>query len=233
METAEEYLFTIGELAKLVGVSVRTLQYYDQIKLLNSTYTDSHRRVYTRDDLLKLLQILFLKSSGIPLQEISDKIAKSDDSADLNKILVLQRESLLTQIANLNKIVNTLDLAISEIKGGHEIGTDKIIAIMELMKQGKPAFDKLQELDERGIDPADEEGQELAKRWGSILIGLMDGDINLLKSLKNSARNFENSPDEARYVKESVEKFFGKALEIYFHNNAVQTDKENSAATMP
>ena len=226
MENAEKHLFTIGELAKLVGVSVRTLQYYDQKNLLKSTYTDSHKRVYTRDDLLKLLQILFLKSLGIPLEEINNKLLKSEDSADLEKIFTRQRETLLLQIANLNKLVSTLDLAISEVKGRREVGMDRIIAIMELMKQGKPAFDKLQELDERGIDPADQEGQELAKQWGSILIELMDGDMNLLKSLKNVGRDTENQSDESRYIKESAENFFARALEIYFHNHTIETDKE-------
>ncbi len=138
MENAEECLFTIGGLAKLVGVSVRTLQYYDQANLLNSTYTESHKRVYTRDDILKLQQILFLKSLGFPLQEINNKILKSKNSADFKKVFTQQREILLHQIANLNKIVDTLDQVISETDGGQEISADRLITIMELMKQGNP-----------------------------------------------------------------------------------------------
>ncbi len=226
MENAAEPLFTIGELAKLVGVSVRTLQYYDQINLLHSVYTNSHKRVYTRDDLLKVLQILFLKSLGIPLQEINDRILKSESSADLKKIFARQRETLLQQIAYLNRIINTLDLTISEIKGGQEIGTDRLIAIAELMKQGKPEFDKLQELNERGVDPADKEAQELAKQWWNILGGFAGGDVNLLKSLTNTNQNIENCPDEARYIKKSVENYLEKALRIYIYANVVQTDIE-------
>ena len=224
MGDAEEHLFTIGELAKLVGVSVRTLQYYDQINLLNSTYTEGHKRVYTRDDLLKLLQILFLKSSGIPLQEISNQILKPENSADLIEIFARQREILLNQIANLNKIVNILDLAISE--GGQEIGMDRLIAIAEFMKQGKPISDKLRELDERGIDPSGKEGQELAKQWWSIIGEFAGGDVNLLKSLAIAGRDIENWPDEARYQKESAERFLAEALRIYIHNNDIQTDME-------
>jgi DNA-binding transcriptional MerR regulator len=134
----EECLFTIGELAKLVGVSVRTLQYYDQANLLNSTYTESRKRVYTRDDILKLQQILFLKSLGFPLQEINNKILKSKKSADFRKVFIQQREILLHQIANLNKIVENLDLLISETDSGQEISADRLITIMELMKQGNP-----------------------------------------------------------------------------------------------
>lgn len=138
MKDNEERLFTIGELAKLVGVSVRTLQYYDQANLLNSNYTESHKRVYTRDDILKLQQILFLKSLGFPLQEINNKILKSKNSADLNKVFIQQREILLHQIANLNKIAVTLDQVISETEVGQEISVDRLITIMELMKQGNP-----------------------------------------------------------------------------------------------
>lgn len=133
-----ERLFTIGKLAKLVGVSVRTLQYYDQANLLNSTYTESHKRVYTRDDILKLQQILFLKSLGFPLQEINNKILKSKNSTDLNKVFTQQRQILLHQIENLNKIAVTLDQVISETEGGQEISVDRLITIMELMRQGNP-----------------------------------------------------------------------------------------------
>ena len=138
MENDGECLFTIGDLAKLVGVSVRTLQYYDQANLLNSTYTERHKRVYTRDDILKLQQILFLKSLGFPLREINNKILKSKNSADLKKVFTQQREILLHQIENLNKIVVTLDQVISETERGQEISVDRLITIMELMKQGNP-----------------------------------------------------------------------------------------------
>ncbi len=138
MESDEKRLFTIGELAKLVGVSVRTLQYYDQANLLKSTYTESHKRVYTRDDILKLQQILFLKSLGFPLQEINNKILKLKNPTDLKKVFTQQREILLHQIANLNQIAVTLDQMISETECGQEISMDRLITIMELMKQGTP-----------------------------------------------------------------------------------------------
>ncbi len=138
MENDKERLFTIGELAKRVGVSVRTLQYYDQANLLNSTYTESHKRVYTRDDILKLQQILFLKSLGFPLHEISNIILKSKNSSDLKKVFSQQREILLHQITNLNKMAVTLGQVISETEGGQEISVDRLITIMELMKLGNP-----------------------------------------------------------------------------------------------
>jgi Predicted transcriptional regulators len=138
MENKEERLFTIGELAKLVGVSVRTLQYYDQKKLLSATYTDGHKRVYTRDDILKLQQILFLKSLGFPLQEINNKLLRSKNPTELKKVFTRQKEVLLRQITNLNEIAVTLDQVIAETEDGQEVSLDRLITIMELMKQGNP-----------------------------------------------------------------------------------------------
>ncbi len=225
MKNDVEYLFTIGELAKLVGISVRTLQYYDQKNLLHATYNDSHKRVYTREDLLRILQILFLKSLGMTLQEIDDKLGKSKDSTDILEIFTQQREILLNQIANLNKIVNTLDFAISEVTGGQEIGLDRLIAIAELMKHGKPVFDKLREFDERGIDPAGKEAQEFAKQWWSLLSEFAGGDASLLKSLALADRDIENLPDEVRYLRKSAEIFLEKSIGIYLRNKN-QTDTE-------
>lgn len=138
MENAKEKLFSVGELAKKAGVTVRTLQYYDKIGLLKSTITDGGRRMYTQDDILKLQQILFLKSFGFSLEEIGDKILSPQSSADLEKVFVQQREILIKQIGNLSTIVNMLDQIIPEMKTGKGISVDKLMTIMDLMKQGNP-----------------------------------------------------------------------------------------------
>lgn len=53
---------TISQIAKLTGVSIRTLQYYDEIGLLKpSEVTSSGYRLYNNDALERLQQILFLK----------------------------------------------------------------------------------------------------------------------------------------------------------------------------
>ena len=66
-----EHLFTIGELARMGGVTVRTLQYYDEQDLLKPIITEGGRRKYTCEEVLRLEQILFLKSLGFSLKEIT------------------------------------------------------------------------------------------------------------------------------------------------------------------
>lgn len=138
MKNLGEQYFTIGELAEKVGVTVRTLQYYDKTGLLKSRLSPGGRRIYTRDDVIRLQQILFLKSFGFPLEEIKDKILHSASASDLEQIFTRQREILHGQINNLNKVGNLLDTVLAEIKTGQEISLDKLITIMELMKEGNP-----------------------------------------------------------------------------------------------
>ncbi len=255
MENEQERRFTIGELAKLVGVTVRTLQYYDQANLLNSTYTEDHKRVYTRDDILKLQQILFLKSLGFSLDEIKDKILKSKNSSDFEKVFTQQRKILLKRISNLNKIVDTLDSVITETKEGKEISLDRLFTIMELMKQGNPysfvvrylndkqlksvsnrllnssgkykdlakeVFAQLDNLYRQGADPAGKDGQELAQCWWNMVNEFTAGDIDMLETLILAGRDIGNWPEETKNIRESIENFLEKALNIYLQNNGIQ-----------
>ena len=138
MENIEKRFLTVGELAGKAGITVRTLQYYDRIGLLKSTLSEGGRRMYTRDDILKLQQILFLKSFGFPLEEISNKILNYKTSADLEKIFTEQSKIMHEQINNMNKTVNMLDIIIEEIRTGKSINFERLIAIIESMSQGNP-----------------------------------------------------------------------------------------------
>lgn len=138
MEISQKQLFSVGELAKRAGITVRTLQYYDKIGLLKSSFTEGGRRMYTRSDIMKLQQILFLKSFGFSLEEINDKILKPKSNADLENIFTQQRDILLKQMNYLNNIVTMLDTVILETKIGKEISLEKLMTIMDLMNQGNP-----------------------------------------------------------------------------------------------
>ena len=62
---------TIGEVARLSGVSVRTLHHYDRIGLLSPAQASSAGyRLYVRPELERLQQILFYREIGLPLARI-------------------------------------------------------------------------------------------------------------------------------------------------------------------
>ena len=64
--------YTVKQLARLSGVSVRTLHHYDEIGLLRPAFVGENRyRYYGREELLRLQDILFHRELGVPLQEIA------------------------------------------------------------------------------------------------------------------------------------------------------------------
>ena len=66
---------TVGEVAKKMGVTVRTLQYYDKEGLLSpSAESEGGRRLYTDKDLITLHQIISLKSLGFSLDDIKERL---------------------------------------------------------------------------------------------------------------------------------------------------------------
>ena len=70
---------SISQVAKLTGVSIRTLQYYDEIGLLKpSELTAAGYRMYDDNTLQILQQILFFKELGFPLKEIKEILEKPD-----------------------------------------------------------------------------------------------------------------------------------------------------------
>ncbi|WP_101789570.1 MerR family transcriptional regulator [Nonomuraea indica] len=64
--------FSVGQVSRLAGVTVRTLHHYDEIGLLTpSERTRAGYRRYTDDDLLRLQQVLLYRELGFPLEEIA------------------------------------------------------------------------------------------------------------------------------------------------------------------
>ena len=96
--TAKKY--TTGEIAKLCGVTVRTVQYYDKRGLLiPSELTEGGRRLYSEEDVKKLKVICFLRDLGLSIDSISQLLSEDDPAAVISLILDQQAESLRSEIA--------------------------------------------------------------------------------------------------------------------------------------
>lgn len=101
---------TISQIAKLTGISVRTLQYYDEIDLLKPTaITPSGYRLYNDETLKRLQQILFFKELDFKLKEIKEILQNSEfDQLEIFKkqktLLCLKRDRLNNLIKLLEKL---------------------------------------------------------------------------------------------------------------------------------
>ena len=88
--------YTTGELAKLCGVTVRTVQYYDTRGILiPSELSEGGRRLYSEDDLKRLKIICFLRELDIPIDAIS-QILKEEHPEKVISLLIEQQEKALS-----------------------------------------------------------------------------------------------------------------------------------------
>lgn len=93
-----EKMYTVGELSRLSGATIRTIQYYDKIDLLKANRdVKKNIRYYSKNDLMTLQQILFYKRLGFSLKEIKTNLINFDDVADIKNILQSQADILFQQ----------------------------------------------------------------------------------------------------------------------------------------
>lgn len=106
----------VKEVANLVGISVRTLHYYDEIELLTpKETTESGYRLYSDKDLERLQQILFFKELGFSLNKI--KKILDDPSFNSYEALHLHKQMLLEKRHRLDNILETIEKTILHEKG--------------------------------------------------------------------------------------------------------------------
>ena len=89
--------YTTGELARLCGVTVRTVQYYDTRGILiPSELSEGGRRLYSEDDLKRMKIICFLRDLDLPIDAIS-QILKEEHPEKVISLLIEQQEKALSE----------------------------------------------------------------------------------------------------------------------------------------
>ena len=107
---------TIGEVAKKMGVTVRTLQYYDKEGLLSpSKQSEGGRRLYSSKDLITLHQILSLKSLGFTLDDIKERLIKLETPKDVANALSVQANDIRSKIKNLQDSLKAIEQLKEEV----------------------------------------------------------------------------------------------------------------------
>lgn len=99
---------TISQVAKITGISTRTLQYYDEIALLKpSTLTASGYRLYDDAALEKLQEILFFKELGFKLMDIKEIL--ENPNYDRIQAFKKQKELLLLKRKRTDRLIHLLE----------------------------------------------------------------------------------------------------------------------------
>ena len=135
------------DVARLSGVSVRTLHHYDDIGLLvPKARSGGGYRLYSEDDLLRLQQILIGRELGLSLEEIRRFF--DDPGFDRKKALLAQKQQLQARAEQTEQMIRAVETALMSLNQKHRGKT------MDM----KQIFD--------GFDPSRYE-EEAKERWGN------------------------------------------------------------------
>jgi DNA-binding transcriptional MerR regulator len=162
--------YAVKQLAKLAGVSVRTLHVYDRIGLLKpSIRTASRYRFYGEKELLRLQQILFYKELDFPLKEIGQILDNA--GFDLIKALEGHKVALKAKKERLDTLLNTINKTVNHLK-------NKTMQNFEELYEGMPREQALAYRKEA----VDKWGEETVARSEKALLELPKLDIESLKA---------------------------------------------------
>ena len=111
-----EQKYSVGEVARIAKVTIRTLHHYDRTGLLvPSSRTGSGYRQYTTADIERLQQIRFHRELGFALEEI--RALLDADDFDAEQALRRHREQLVQRIESTEELIATIDRMLSASQG--------------------------------------------------------------------------------------------------------------------
>lgn len=190
---------TVSQVAKLTGISIRTLQYYDEIGLLKpSELTSSGYRLYDDETLQTLQQILFFKELGFQLKEIKEILEKPD----FDKITAFkkQKELLLLKRNRIDRLIQLL----SRLEKGEqcmsfkEFDLSEYIAVLEDFKNNNT--------------------DNVVKYWGNIknfdmfIQKIKDDEEEVAKTAIAQFGSIENFTESMKYNLEHFSELMEKQL---------------------
>ena len=162
--------YTTGEIAKLCGVTVRTVQYYDSRNILvPSSVSEGGRRLYSEADLQRLKVICFLRDLDLPINTISQLLNDSHPEEVIDLLLQQQSLSLREEIEQQKQKLDKLEQLQREIKRSSEFSVETIHDIAHAMRNKK----KLRKV--RGIMLGVGIPLEIVE-WGTLILAIRTGN---------------------------------------------------------
>lgn len=162
-ESAEEVYMTVGELADKVGVTVRTIQYYDQADLLKPSAKGSrNQRLYTRKDEETLYKILCFKFMGLSLTEIRQSLYGFEATEEIKLLLEKKISDIEKEVSALMKRFATLKNLSETVKADHTVNWQHYAHVIERFQdEGKYLWKLNCSYEENAYRETEAERQEL------------------------------------------------------------------------
>lgn len=130
--------YTTGDMAKLCGVSVRTIQYYDSRGILvPSELSEGGRRLYSEEDLKRMKVICFLRELDLPINTISRLLAEEHPENVIDLFLEQQETLLRKEINDRETQLDKLGQLRREVKTAEHFSVETIGDIAYVIENKK------------------------------------------------------------------------------------------------
>ena len=198
---------TVGQVAKKMGVTVRTLQYYDRVGVLSpSAESEGGRRLYTEKDFIRLHQILSLKSLGFSLEDIKQRLPSLEAPADVANALAEQAGEIRKEIERLTASLKAIEQLKTEVLQMQTVNFKKYADIIVNLQMHNEYYWLIKHFDE---DMLDHIRSRFDKDSG---MAFMDR-FNRLNEEILRLRQEELLPEDPK-VQEAAEKFWNMVMEF-------------------
>ena len=148
-----EGYMTVGEVAKKIGVTVRTLQYYDKEGLLSpSAESEGGRRLYTDKDFIILHQIISLKSLGFSLDDIKHRLISLETPTDVANALTEQADSIQEKIEQLTASLVAIEQLKKEVLQMQTVNFKKYADIIVNLQIKNDSYYLIKRFDDDTLD---------------------------------------------------------------------------------
>lgn len=198
-----EGFMTVGEVSKKMGVTVRTLQYYDKEGLLSpSAESEGGRRLYTDKDLVTLHQIMSLKSLGFSLDDIKQCLTSLETPADVAKALAEQADDIRKKIEQLTASLTAIEQLKAEVLQMQTVNFKKYADIIVNLQMKNDFYCLIKRFDD---DTLDHIRSQFDKKSGLDFNRLSDEIVQLQK---------EDIPPESEKCQQVVKEYWGLIMEF-------------------
>lgn len=132
--TTTPITYSVGEFAKLAGVTVRALHFYDEVGLLKPIrQRHNRRRLYRQIDLLRLQQIITLRTLGFSLSEIETLLTHPE--YDIRESLHAQKAAVDAQISQLQQVSYALSITLERLQRTQQVDWSQVMVIIRNLTQ--------------------------------------------------------------------------------------------------
>jgi len=154
-------MYTVKQLARLAGVTPRTLHYYDEIGLLKpSRGSDNGYRYYGEPEVLLLQQILLFRKMDVPLETIKSLMERPD--FDAQSALAEHRKALLQRIDELKAVVQTVDATMAFLKGEGTMSNNQLFHGLSDEQQAEYEKEAMQTYDPEIVKASNQKWKRLS-----------------------------------------------------------------------